>query len=458
MQIVVLGAGRVGGTLVEELITEDHAITVVDKNAALLRNLQSKYDIRTVHGMASHPDILSKAGVNEADLLIAVTASDETNMIGCQISYRLFKTPKKIARVRSKAYLERDDIFNKDGLMVDVCISPEQLVTQHIERLMRYPGAMQVLDFANGKIQLIGIRANKGGPFCGKVLSSIYNTFSDIKMKILAIYRDGRVIPVRMKTAIESGDEIFFITLPLHVRDLINSFGRLRLPNKKIIIAGGGNIGSSLAKLIESEYQVKLIEKDLAKASKLSMELHKTIVLLGTAQDGGLLQQENIENVDVFVAVTNDDEANILSCLQAKKMGARITMALINRKSYIDLLDSKVIDIIIYPSQITIGSILSQIRHADIERVYSLRRGYAEAIEVIAHGDNKTSAVIGKTISDIELPEGSIVGAIYRGDTILIAKKGTVIQTNDHLVIFVVEKKHIHEIENLFQVNIKYFG
>ncbi len=458
MKIVVLGAGRVGGTLVEELAKEDHDITLVDKDVSLLRKIQGKHDIRTVTGFASHPDILSKAKLDDADLLIAVTASDETNMLACQIAYSIFKTPKKIARVRARSYLDYEQIFGKKSLSVDVCISPEYLVTRHIERLIRYPGAFQVLEFSDGKLLLIGIKVDKGGPLTGRVISGIYSALKDVKIKMLAIYRDKRTIPVREQTAIEAGDEIFLITIPGHVRDIVNSFGRLHLPNKKIMVAGGGNIGAGLARLIENDYQTKLIENNVSNASKLSVELNQSLVLLGEAQDGDLLQSENIENMDVFCAVTNDDEANIISSIQAKKLGVRATMTLINRKSYVNLLDSNDIDILIAPSEITIGSILSHIRHADVDKVYSLRRGYAEAIEIIAHGDEKTSNVIGRNIVDVGLPDGAVIGAITREDTVIIANDDIDIKADDHLIIFVIDKNSINKIEKLFQVKVNYIG
>ncbi|NQY41831.1 MAG: Trk system potassium transporter TrkA [Legionellales bacterium] len=457
MKIVVLGAGRVGGTLVEELSKEDHDITLVDKDIVLLRKIQEKHDIRTVHGFASHPDVLAKAKLDDADLLIAVTASDETNMIACQIAYSVFETPKKIARVRSKSYLDCKSIFENNSLPVDVCISPEQLVTKHIERLIRYPGAFQVLEFSVGKLLLIGIRVEKGGPLTGRLIDNIYLALKDIRFKILAIYRDKRSIPVRGQTTVEDGDEIFFITVPNHVREIVNSFGRLQLPNKRIMIAGGGNIGAGLARRIEKDYQVKLIEKNIPIASNLSIELNQTLVLLGEVQDGDLLEAENIENMDVFCAVTNDDEANIISSIQAKKLGARLTMTLINRKSYVNLLD-KNIDILIAPSEITIGSILSHIRHVDVDKVYSLRRGNAEAIEVIAHGDKETSDVIGKSIAELSLPDGVIIGAIARDDTSIIAEPDFIIQADDHLIIFVMDKNCISQIEKIFQVKINYIG
>lgn len=455
MQIVVLGAGRVGSALVAELVKENHDITVVDHNVELLRDIQAKYDVRAVHGNASHPDVLTKAKLAEADMLIAVTASDEVNMVACQIANSVFNTPQKIARIRSAIYTQHN-VFDKSCFPIDVCINPENLVTRYIERLIQYPGAFQVLEFAGGELQLIGMRVDKAGPLTGKTLNSIYQHLHDVRMQVVAIYRLGRTIPVRKQTAIQDGDEIFFITSPQHVRDIINMFGRLHLPNKKILIAGGGNIGAKLARLIEQDYQVKIIESNKSIAAGLSAELRSTLILMGEAQDGDLLHAENIENTDVFCAVTDDDEVNVISSIQAKAMGARITMTLINRKSYIALFDKTHTDVVISPSRITIGGILSSIRHADIENIYSLRGGSAEALEVIAHGDEKSSKAIGKKVIDLDLPDGTIIGAIAREDTFIIANKDTVICSGDHCIIFVTDKSHIHKIEQLFQVNINY--
>lgn len=458
MKIIIAGAGRVGGTLAEHLVHENNDVTLIDINEERLQFLQSRLDIRTVVGSGADPDSLFEAGCKDADMIIAVTSLDETNMITCEVAYTLFQTPTKIARIRSKSMMEHPEIFRKIAVPIDVCISPEELVTNYIKRLIYCPGALQVLDFAGGGVQLIALRPDTGGPFVGKSLANLHDYIPEVNMRIVAIYRHNRSIPIKGSTAIEAGDEVFILATPAHILEIINALGRMHLPYQKIFIAGGGNIGSRLALALEEQFQVKVIEHSLSCATKLSTTLNHTIVLHGDASDRDLLHNENIEYADVFCAVTNDDEANIMSCIQAKKFGVRQVMALINRASYVDLVDGSAIDIAISPQQITIGSILKHIRRGDIANIYSLRRGAAEAIEIVAHGDMNTSRVVGKSLAELKLPSSAMVGALVRNDKVMMARDDLVIESQDHVILFLAEKKHLSQIEHLFQVKISYFG
>lgn len=456
MKILILGAGQVGSSLAENLASEDNDITVVDVDGRMLAVLQDRLDIRTVRGKCSHPNVLFKAGCDDADMLIAVTNSDETNMIACQVAYTIFRTPTKIARVRSNQYLIHPELFTNDALPVDVLISPEQLVTDYIKRLIEYPGALQVLDFAGGQVQLVSVRAFKGGPLLGHELQAIRQHMPNIDTRVAAIYRKGRPLIPKGDTIIEENDEVFFIVDRRNTRKVMSELRRMDKPFKRIMIAGGGNIGQRLARTLEGRLHVKIIDHNPANARMLSEELEKTIVLLGDASDEELLIEENIEGTDVFCALTNDDEANIMSALLAKRLGARKVMALINRAAYVDLVESGDIDIAISPQESTIGSLLAHVRRGDVEMVHSLRKGAAEAIEAIAHGDKKTSKVVGRAVEDITLPHGTTIGAIVRNGEVIIVHHDTVIESDDHVILFLVDKRHIIDVERLFQVGVTF--
>lgn len=457
MKIIILGAGQVGGTLAEHLASEANDITVVDTDSERLRDLGDRLDIRTIQGHGSFPTVLRQAGADDADMLVAVTNSDETNMVACQVAYTLFHTPTKIARVRESAYLTRTGLFDNDAIPVDVLISPEQVVTTYIKRLIEYPGALQVIDFAEGKAQLVGIRAYYGGPLVGQELRQLRTHMPTVDTRVAAIYRRNRAIEPHGGTVIEADDEVFFIAARAHIRAVMGELRRLEDSYKRIVIAGGGNIGERLAEAIESRYQVKIIEKNPARCRHLSDTLDNTVVLQGSASDRDLLVEENINATDIFLALTNDDEANIMSSLLAKRMGARKVMTLINNPAYVDLVQGGDIDIAISPQLATIGTLLTHVRRGDIVSVHSLRRGAAEAIEAIAHGDSRSSRVVGRSIAEIDMPPGTTIGAIIRDEEVLIAHGDTVIASGDHVILFLVDKKHIRDVERLFQAGLTFF-
>lgn len=456
MKIIILGAGQVGGSMAGHLASEANDITVVDQDVNRLRELQDRLDLRVVHGQASHPEVLKRAGAEDADMILAVTSSDETNMIACQVAYTLFHTPTKIARVRGSEYLSFPQLFTQEALPIDVLISPEQVVTDYVTRLIQNPGALQVLDFAGGRVQLVAVRAYYGGPLVGNKLRALRDHMPRVDTRVAAIFRRGEPIYPTGDTVIEADDEVFFIAATEHIRAVMSELRRLDRPYKRVMIAGGGRIGLRLARRLENEYQVKLIDRNRERARSICQTLDKAIVLAGDAADGELLREENIENTDVFCAVTNDDEANILSSLLAKKLGARKVIALINRAAYVDLVESGSIDIAVSPQQATIGSLLTHVRRGDVVVVHSLRRGAAEAIEAIAHGDRDSSKVVGRTIEELRLPPGTNIGAIVRKDKVIIAHHDTVIEAEDHVILFLTDKKRIGEVEQLFQVGITF--
>jgi trk system potassium uptake protein len=455
VKIIILGAGQVGATLAENLANEANDVTVVDTNPAQLGELQDRLDIRTIHGFASHPKVLKRAGADDADMVIAVTENDETNMLACKIASTLFHTPTKIARVRSAEYLHEDRLFSPEALSVDMRISPEQLVTDYIHRLIEYPGALQVVDFADGKVRLVGVKAYYGGPLVGRELKTLQTHLpANVDARVAAIYRRGRPIIPEGDTIIEAEDEVFFVAARKHIPKIMAELRKQDKPVKRVMLAGGGNIGLRLAEALEDSIQVKLIERDRMRAKLLSEQLDHAIVLHGDAANEELLTEENIEDMDVFCAITNDDEANILSAMLAKQLGAGKVMSLINRLAYVDLVEGGNIDVAISPQQSTISALLAHVRRGDVVKVHSLRRGAAEAIEAIAHGDREGSRVVGRRLDEIELPPGTTIGAIVRGDEVIIAHHDTVIESEDHVILFIVNKKHTKAVERLFQVGV----
>lgn len=461
MKIIILGAGQVGGTLAENLARENNDITVVDQSESRLRELRDRLDIRVINGFGSYPDVLERASIADADMLVAVTSNDEINMVACQIAHSLYRTPTKIARIRSSSYTAKSNLFRDEAIPIDVIINPEELVSDYIHRLVEHPGALQVLDFADGKIQLVAVKAYHGGPLVGQELRFLRKHMPNVDTRVAAIYRRGEAIMPQGSTIIELDDEVFFIAAKADIRAVMSELRKLERTYKRVVIAGGGNIGLRLARKLEDRYNVKLIELYQERCQALSEALKFTVVLKGSASDQTLLLEENIEETDIFLAVTNDEEANIMSSMLAKRLGARKVMALINNPAYVDLVQGGDIDIAISPQQVTIGSLLTYVRSGDMVNVHSLRRRAAEAIEVIAHGDEKTSKVVGRAIESVDLPEGASIGAILRetekDSEVLIAHDDVIIRSGDHVIVFLVNRKYTKQVEALFQVGFSFF-
>ena len=454
MRIVILGAGQVGSTVASALVHEDNDITIVDKNESRLKELQDQLDIRSVLGFASHPKVMERAGIEDADLVIASTSSDEVNMVACQIAYTLYNVPTRIARVRAVAYTDREELFHREHSPVDVLISPELLMTQYIANLIEYPGTLQVMDFADGRAQLVATEAESGGLLVRQKLYTLAQHMpGQSDARLAAIYRDGELILPEGSTIIEENDIVFFLAARRDIPAVMKELRPIDNPIRRVILAGGGNIGKNLARQLERDHHVKVIERDPARAESIAEELSKTIVLVGDCTDANLLMEEAVDNTDVYCVLTNDDEANILSALQAKRMGAKKVIAIINRPSYIDLMESGTIDIAVSPQQITIGALLAHIRRGSIVRVHSLRGGAAEAIEAVALGDRRSSKVVGRSLEELDLPEGTKIVGIVRGENVIIAHHDTVIEERDHVLLFVSDKKQIHAVEQLFQVS-----
>ncbi len=454
MKIIILGAGRVGGSLAESLVSEQNDITVVDIDEVRLRMLQDKLDLRTVCGGASHPSVLIDAGVRDADMLIAVTQSDETNLVACKLAAHLFNVPTRIARIRATEYLANEDILGPDGFSVDLYICPEQILTDYLVKLIEFPEALQVLEFAGGKVSLVAVRAFDGGPLVGRQLKDLRTHLPKTDVRIAAIFRNERAIVPEGDTVVRAGDEVFCLGATHNIRDVMRELRRMDKPVRRVMIAGGGNIGLRLAQALDRDYIVKVIEHDKRRCEALASRLDRTLVLQGDVTDDALLESENVSEMDIFIAVTNDDENNIMACLLAKRMGARRVVALINRQSYVDILQSERIDIAVSPAQATIGTLLAHVRRGDVAQVHSLRRGAAEALEAVVHGDPESCKLVNRTVENIELPPGTTIGALVRGDEVIMAHHDTQIKSGDHVIVFVTDKKMLPKVEKLFQVGV----
>jgi trk system potassium uptake protein TrkA len=453
MKILILGAGQVGRTAAQHLAREPaNEVTVVDTDEQVLRDLQDHIDIRAVAGSASYPSVLESAGIADTDILIALTSSDEVNIVACQIAQTLYRTQKRIARIRASEYTSRPALFTEGALAVDVWISPEQLVTEHIAHLLQNPGALQVVDFADGRVQLVGVRALKEGLLVGQPLRVLREHLPGTDARVAAVYRAERLIPTDGDTVIEEHDEIYFVAAREDLRKVLAELRRAEAPIRRLVIAGGGNIGLRLARTLEGTNQVKLIERDARRARRASEILRDAIVLRGDAADEELLIEENIDGADVFAALTNSEEANVMSAMLARRLGARRTMALVNRSAYGELIEGRNIDVVISPQTITIGSLLAHVRRGDVVRVHSLRRGQAEALEAVVHGNPETSRVVGRRVEDVELPPGASIVAIVRGEQVIMAHRETLVESEDHVIVFLSDRRHVESLERLFQV------
>ena len=449
MNIIILGAGKVGTAFAEHFAKENNNITVVDQNVTHLTPLSEHLDIRTIVGHASYPSILKLAGADEADLLIAVTNSDETNMIACQIAHSIFQTPRKIARVRQVQYSAHKRLFQSSDIPIDILISPGSLVTEEIRQSIIHPDAEHVLEFGNKQLQLVTIKAKIGGLLIQKQIKHLEEFISADSCKIVALYRDKKAINITEKSYIYPGDEIYFLSKNQSTDKSISLFRPLSKKPKRIILVGGGNIGTSLAISLEQEFHVKVIEQNAKVIEHLATTLQKAIVLHGDAVDQSLLTHENVMNTDVFCAVTNSDETNMVACMLAKNLGAVKTIAIINNEVYYEIIGSHV-DVIISPQSSTISSLLSYIRRGDVTQVHSLKFGDAEAMEVIAHGSKANSFAIGKPMANLELPGGATLGALIRGDDIYMRQSHIIIQEGDHMIFFLQDKRALPKLESLF--------
>jgi trk system potassium uptake protein TrkA len=475
MKIVILGAGQVGASVAEALSSEANDITIVDQNRDALTDLADRLDVRTLVGNAAYPSILQQAGIGEADMLVAVTQSDQTNLVACKIARSLFNVTTRIARLRSPDFLD-PVLLSNENFAVDYAICPEQDITDYIVKLIEFPEALQVLEFAGGRVALVGVRAYQGGLLVGQPIRAMREHLpKGVDARVAAIFREHQPIDPDGNTVVEPGDEVFVLAAAEHMRPAMRELRRMQKPVQRVMIAGGGNIGARVASVLERDYQVKVVERDRRRAEVIAAQLPETLVLAGEATDERVLAEENIDEMDMFLALTNDDEDNIMAASLAKRLGCQRVLALINRRAYADMVQGGPIDIGLSPAQVSIGTLLTHVRRGDVAKVHSLRRGAAEALELVAHGDAKSSKVVGRRIEELPKIKGVHIGAIVRqtetfdiigGDgmpkgrtnqRVIIPHHDTVIESGDHVIVFCTRKPQVREVERLFQVGLMFF-
>ncbi|MDR1995664.1 Trk system potassium transporter TrkA [Azonexus sp.] len=472
MKVIILGAGQVGTSVAESLVSEKNDITVVDFDSGRLAYLQERFDLRTVIGNAATPSTLRRAGAEDADMIIAVTQSDQSNLVACKLAQSVFNVPTRIARLRSEDFLQDESLLSTDHFAVDFALCPEQVITDYIRRLVEFPEALQVLSFARGRVSLVAVRAYEGGALVGKPIRALRDLLPiETDARVAAIFRRDQPVAPEGDTVVEVGDEVFLLAAAENIRPVLHQLRRMVNRVERVMIAGGGNIGIRLARVLEDHYEIKLLESHRERAELLANELDDTLVLLGDATDEELLEQENISEMDLFLALTNVDEDNIMACSLAKRLGCKRVVALVNRRAYAEMIEGGPVDIGISPAQISISTLLAYVRHGDVAEVHSLRRGAAEALEMVAHGDPKTSKVVGRRIDQVDWPKGVTVAALVRnfdkpivvGQTddwtsitrygeVVIAHHNTVIEAGDHVIVFCTRKKLVKKVEALFQV------
>ena len=464
MRILILGAGRVGESVAESLVSERNDITIIDPDPQRLRELEERLDLRGVPGNGIQPSVLEHAGARDADMLIACATRDETNLVACKIGRESFGIPTTIARLRSPEFVEGETLLSKAGFAVDHVICPEESVVRYIQQLIDYPEALQVLDFADGLARLVAVRAAAGSPLVGRTIADLRELFPTAPMRVVAVYRDETEVSCGGDTRIIAGDEIFLVAASGHIRAALTALHSSDQPVRRVMVAGGGNVGLRLARRLRNQCEVKLIERNTVRCEYLAGELPtEMLVLQGDGTDEELLADENVGSMDMFLALTSDDEDNILAAMLAKRLGARRVLSLINRRAYADMMQGSAIDIAVSPSHAVIGELLAHVRRGDVVAVHSLRRGAAEALEGVVRGDAKTSKLVGRSVDHVDaaLPAGVRLGVVVRGEgrerRVLMPQRDLLIEAGDHLVIFIPDKRKVRDVERLFQVSATFF-
>ncbi len=495
MKIIILGAGRVGESVAESLLSEKNDITVIDTDGVRLRDLEGRFDLRGVVGNGISPDVLADAGAADADMLIACASQDETNLVCCKVAQVVFNIPTRIVRVRSVPLKSNEGLLCEAGFGVTHAFCPEEALMSYIGKLVEYPEALQVRQFAQGSAALASVRARGGAPVVGLSIGDVRQHLPHVAMRVVGLYRRfhheaDRFVPCEASTRIEPGDEVFVLSAKGDLDKVLAAFnrqvGEQERPVTRIMIAGGGRVGLRLARYLTQDpgrFHIKIIERSEERCVYLASRLPSDVLVLrGDATDEDLMEDENVEDVDLFLAITDDDEDNIMSCLLAKKLGATRVLALINRRTYADLMHGTQIDIALSPAQATLGELLAYVRQGDVQAVHSLRRGVAEALEIVARGDAKTSRVVGRRVGAIRLPHQVHVGLIVRGlpppdsrstnggsvvdvnvkaplvkPEVIVPTSSTIIQSNDHVILFLPNKRLVHEVEALFRVGVTFF-
>ena len=458
MRVVICGAGQVGFGIAERLSTEGHDVSVIDVAPQLIANVRDQLDVRGVIGHGSHPDVLAQAGAGDADLLIAVTQSDEINMVACQVAQTIFQVPTKIARVRAQAYLTPvyQELFTRDQIPIDVVISPEIEVGEMVLRRLSLPGAVETVRFADDKIIVVGIMCAPDCPVVDTPLRQLTELFPNLGAVVVGVYRQSHLIVPQSEDMLRIGDLVYVVVPRDQIRRTLVIFGHEEPQASRVVIAGGGNIGFYVAQQLEKREprtRVKIIEASRQRALIIADALHRAVILHGSALDQNVLREADVEDADTMVALTNDDQANIIACVMAKTLGCERNLSLINNVSYPALANALGIDAYVNPRAVTISRVLRHVRRGRIESVHSLQNGSAEVIEAEAL---ETSLLVGRPLRSLELPDGVRVGAIVRRGAPIEINGDTQIVARDRVVMFALADK-VHQVEQMFRVSLEFF-
>lgn len=459
MRILICGAGQVGYGIAERLSAEQNDVSVIDSSPELVHNIQDRLDVRGYVGHGAHPDVLARAGAEHADMIIGVTLYDEVNMVACQVAHSLFNVPTKIARIRAQSYLQPhwQNLFSREHLPIDVIISPEIEVGDVILRRIALPGARDVVTFLGEEVAMVAIECDENCPVIDTPLSQLTELFPDLNAVVCGIYREGKMITPKSMDQILLGDIAYVIAERSQIRRTLSIFGKDQSEAGRILIAGGGNIGLYLAQQIEQRLpsaRVKVIEQDRKTAIRMADGLSRTVVLHGSALDEQLLSEAGAGSSDLMVAITNDDQVNILSSVMAKKLGCRTNLALLNNPGYHGFTKSLGIDDYINPRSITISRVLQHVRRGRILGVYSLQNGAAEIVEAEALD---TSPLVGTPLRELDLPDGIRIGAILHDGKVIKPSGASVIKAGDKVVIFALNHL-VHQVEQMFRASLEFFG
>lgn len=458
MRVIICGAGQVGYGIAERLAAEANDVCVIDTSSALIQRIRDTLDVRGVVGHGSHPDVLATAGADQADMIIAVTLYDEVNMTACQVAHSLFDVPTKIARIRAQSYLAAhyNNLFSRDHLPIDVVISPEREVGDVVLRRIATPGATDIVQFAEGKVTMMAIECREDCPVINTPLSQLSDLFPDLSATVVGVYRNENLFVPHSADQLMAKDLVYVIANKNQVRRTLSLFGHEEDEARRIIMAGGGNIGlyvASKMEAAETRTKVKIIEAGHDRAVKVADQLRRTIVLHGSALDQQVLLEADVEDSDLMVSLTNDDQANILSSVMAKRLGCRSTLTLINDPAYQSFTHTLGIDAHINPRAVTISRVLQHVRRGRIRQVHSVQKGNAEVIEAEAL---ETSPLVGKPLNQLSLPEDIRIGAVYRDGQVIKPDGSTIIKAKDRVVIF-AESSAVRSVEQMFRVSLEFF-
>ncbi len=458
MKVIVCGAGQVGFNIARYLAQEDNDVTVVDQSPELIRKIGDQLDVKAITGFASHPQVLAQAGAADTDLLIAVTQADEVNMVACQVAHSLFDVTTKIARIRQQGYLNSmwANFFSRDHMPIDVVISPEREVASAISRRLQAPGAFEMITLVDGAVKLVGVRCEKDCPIVNTPLRQLTQLFPDLNVVIIGLVRDDEAKVPTSDDEMLPGDEVYFVAKADHVPRAMSAFGHEEAEARRLVIFGGGNIGQFLAQEIEDEHpnvNLKVVEYDKTRAEAVARSLKRSVVLQGDVLDADIMEEANVSTAETVVAVTNDDETNILSSLLAKRQGSGRAITLVNSSTYAPLVASLGVDVAVSPRNITVSTILQHVRRGRIHGVHTLREGFGELIEAEAM---ETSSLVGVPLKEADLPDGVIIGSVVRDGEVITPTSSTVIEVNDRIVLFATSDS-VRQVEKMFAVRLEFF-